>query len=221
MVDMEHSTAKRGVTYGESHTFDKLPFPDHVNFRPASPHLKTERPLHVQPGNSPHFPTKEPRSTASARSSFRHLFVFVDRHHVLLVAGGVLAAMSVAAGRTIYAILIGKIFQLVSQWGAGALTGDVFMLDMSRLCVLLCVLGICDWLLNSLDMTLWVVSGELTAKRARRTLFASLLRKSMGWYDARENGIASLIVGIQTYASFSLIVSVYASYCHPQTPDPD
>ena len=128
----------------------------------------------------------------------KHLFTFTRPHHIALVLCAFFTAAVVAAGRTAYAILLGKIFDVISRWGAGALTGEGFLSEISKWCVYMCLLGLGLWLSASVDIALWVTAGELRAKTARNALFASLLRKTTQWYDLKENGMSSLMVQIQT-----------------------
>lgn len=133
-----------------------------------------------------------------AKSSFRDLFAFTRRHHVPVVGCAVFTAAMVAGARTTYAVLTGKIFDIVTRFGAGHLRPEEFLSDMSRWAGYMCLLGLGMWAVSSADMTLWVLTGELRARTARERLFASFLQKSMAWYDSRDSGISSLMVGIQT-----------------------
>ena len=57
------------------------------------------------------------------------------------------------------------------------------------------------WAIGSMDMALWITSGELRAKAARKTLFSALIQKEMEWFDLRDDGISSLVIQTQGYAS--------------------
>ncbi|KAM7194386.1 putative ABC transporter expressed in the mitochondrial inner membrane [Rhypophila sp. PSN 637] len=132
------------------------------------------------------------------RSSFKDLFAFSRPRHVLVMVSALATAALVAAGRTAYAVLLGKIFGVVAQWGAGTLDPDEFLFQISQWSIYFVVLGAGMWFVSSVDIALWVVTGELRARTTRETLFSSLLDKSTGWYDLRMNGLASLLVGIHT-----------------------
>ncbi|KAK4217547.1 putative ABC transporter expressed in the mitochondrial inner membrane [Rhypophila decipiens] len=132
------------------------------------------------------------------QSSFKDLFSFSRPRHVLVMVSALATAALVAAGRTAYAVLLGKIFGVVAQWGAGTLDPDEFLSQISRWSIYFVVLGAGMWFVSSVDIALWVVTGELRARTTRETLFSSLLDKPTGWYDLRMNGLASLLVGIHT-----------------------
>ncbi|KAK0749732.1 P-loop containing nucleoside triphosphate hydrolase protein [Schizothecium vesticola] len=134
----------------------------------------------------------------SPKSSFRDLFAFTRRAHLPILTSAFFTAALVAAARTGYAVLTGRIFEIVTRFGAGLITADEYLSEISRWCGYLCLLGLAMWLVASLDMALWITTGELRAKTAREALFGAFLQKTMAWYDARESGTSSLLVGIHT-----------------------
>lgn len=131
-------------------------------------------------------------------SSFKDLFAFNTPKQLGVMPCALATACAAAAGKAVYTIFLGKIFDIVSKFGAGVLDGSEALAQVSQWCAYLCALGVGFWVFNGLDMALWMVSGELRAKSARGKLFSSLLRKEMAWYDKREDGMASLMIRIQT-----------------------
>jgi ATP-binding cassette subfamily B (MDR/TAP) protein 1 len=131
------------------------------------------------------------------RSSCKHLFVFSSPLQVVIMPLAVIMSFTAAAGKAIYAILLGKIFDVVSRFGAHLLSGDETLSQVSLWCSYLCILGVVLWVFNGLEMSLWMISGELRAGSARKTLFSSLVDKHMEWYDSKEEGVPSLMVQIQ------------------------
>ncbi|KAK1752972.1 putative ABC transporter expressed in the mitochondrial inner membrane [Echria macrotheca] len=132
------------------------------------------------------------------KSSFSDLFVFTRRYHLPIVVCAFVTAALVAGARTAYAVFVGTIFEIVTRFGAGQLQPDDFFAQISRWAGYLCLLGLGMWLVATIDTALWVLTGELRARTAREKLFGAFLRKTMSWYDSRENGMSSLMVGIQT-----------------------
>lgn len=132
------------------------------------------------------------------RSSFRDLFAFTRPRHVVVIFCALATSMLVAGGRTTYAVLLGKVFEVVAQWGAGTLDPEEFQSQITQWSVYFVLLGAAMWLVCSVDIALWVVTGELRARTAREILFSSLLGKSTAWYDLRMDGMASLMVGVHT-----------------------
>lgn len=133
------------------------------------------------------------------KSSLRHLFTFtVWRHSWLLIAGLVTAAL-VGALTTTQSILLGRIFAVISQFGSGHLTGAETMAQISSWCVLLTVVGGAAFIVNFGFMCSWIAFSELQARNIRSEIFRGLLKKEMEWFDTRPDGVASLLVRIQTY----------------------
>ncbi|KAK3376904.1 P-loop containing nucleoside triphosphate hydrolase protein [Lasiosphaeria ovina] len=132
------------------------------------------------------------------KSSFKDLFSFTRRNHVPIIGCAFATAALVAVARTAYAIVLGRIFECVSEWGAGGLDNGDFQSQISRWSVYMTLLGLAMWLFSGLDIAVWVVTGELRARTARNIIFSSLLRKTAEWYDSRAHGMSSLMIGIQT-----------------------
>ncbi|KAK5657432.1 hypothetical protein OQA88_3004 [Cercophora sp. LCS_1] len=132
------------------------------------------------------------------KPSFKDLFAFTRRRHIPIMICAIFTAGLVAGARTAYAVLTGKIFETAAHFGSGIITGDEYLSEISRLCGFMCLLGLGTWAASSLDIMLWILTGELRARTAREKLFASFIRKTMTWYDSRENGMSSLMVGINT-----------------------
>ncbi|KAK0736033.1 P-loop containing nucleoside triphosphate hydrolase protein [Apiosordaria backusii] len=135
---------------------------------------------------------------SATRSTFATLFSFTRPKHIPLILLSFFTASLVAAGRTAYAIMLGKIFEIVSKWGAGSLTPTEFVSQISQWSIYFVLLGLGVWLFSSIDIALWVVSGELRARTTREVMFGALLRKTAGWYDLRGEGVWALLVQVQT-----------------------
>ncbi|KAK4176579.1 putative ABC transporter expressed in the mitochondrial inner membrane [Triangularia setosa] len=135
---------------------------------------------------------------STTRSTFATLFSFTRSKHIPLVLLSFFTASLVAAGRTAYAIMLGKIFEIVSKWGAGSLTPTEFVSQISQWSIYFVLLGLGVWLFSSIDIALWVLSGELRARTTREIMFRALLRKTAGWYDLRGEGVWALLVQVQT-----------------------
>ncbi|KAK3305647.1 P-loop containing nucleoside triphosphate hydrolase protein [Chaetomium strumarium] len=146
----------------------------------------------------PHQPSSPSSSSRSSSSSFKHLFTFTPAGHIPLLALAVSTAAVVAAGRTAYAILLGKIFEVVARFGAGLLPTSEFLSQIARWAVWMCVLGGGMLVFSTVDVMAWVVGGELRARRVRESVFEALLGRNMGWFEKRGEGFGGLIAGVQT-----------------------
>ncbi|KAH6623211.1 P-loop containing nucleoside triphosphate hydrolase protein, partial [Chaetomium tenue] len=85
-------------------------------------------------------------------STLAHLFTFTPPHHTPLLLLSLTTAALVAAGRTVYAILLGRIFGVVSRFGAGLLSPDDFLAQIAQWAVWMCVLGVGVWVVATVDV---------------------------------------------------------------------
>lgn len=136
-------------------------------------------------------------SAPDASPSWKHLFVFTKREHARFIVSAIVATLIVGAGKTVYAIILGSIFNVVANFGAGAIKGQETLTDVSFWCMIFVVLGLVFWLANAVFIGLWIMFGELNANIARNTLFMALLKKEMVWFDTLEEGTTSSMAKIQ------------------------
>ena len=131
-------------------------------------------------------------------SSWRSLFSFASKRDTILFL--LALTFSIAAGivAPALAIFLGNIFDLFTKFGAGNISGTNLRKKISTYATILARLGTASGLLHASYFTLWLVFGELQAKRARERLFDGMLGKSMGWYDVHTDGIDTLVSRLQT-----------------------
>lgn len=102
-----------------------------------------------------------------AKATWRSLFSFSSRRHasILIVA----LCFSTAAGITgpALAIFFGRIFNAFADYGSGGVDGNSLMHKVSTDAIALCVLGGTVWLLKGGYFALWMVFGELQAKKRK------------------------------------------------------
>ncbi|KAI5857410.1 P-loop containing nucleoside triphosphate hydrolase protein [Durotheca rogersii] len=130
--------------------------------------------------------------------SLKHVFAFTTRRHFGPLAAGLVAALFSGALKTSLAILMGRIFAVISNFGAGRLAGPETVAQVSYWCVVLVSVGGLGWLVNFAFMFCWIVFSEIQARDIRIKLFKALLDKDMGWFDCQVDGVASLLVRMQT-----------------------
>ncbi|KAH7166285.1 P-loop containing nucleoside triphosphate hydrolase protein, partial [Dactylonectria macrodidyma] len=131
-------------------------------------------------------------------SSWRYLFVFTKRDHAAPLIGALAASAITAGFKTILAIILGKVFDIIAGFGNGTLDGRKALFDISRWSLILLGLGVGYWLANSAFLALWIIFGELQAASVRRDIFENLISRDMAWFDSQSEGISSLLVRIQT-----------------------
>lgn len=145
------------------------------------------------PANNDKHDTGKKYQGVSSKSTWHHLFGFTTRRHAPILTFAVIAAVLVAATKTLYAILLGRIMDIVSPLGAGAISGNTAMEGVKIWCLVLTGVGVAIWASNWALMALWIIFGEVVAKSVRESLFTSLLSKEMAWFDRQEEGVSSVL----------------------------
>ncbi|RSL79682.1 hypothetical protein CEP51_007184 [Fusarium floridanum] len=149
------------------------------------------------PINTPS-PNPNPPAQQAVKSSWRQLFLFTRKSHTGTLIAALIASAFTAAFKTILAVILGKIFDVIAGFGNGSLSKSETLSDISMWSLVLLGLGIGNWIASTAFLALWVVFGELQASSVRRDMFVGLLAKDMAWFDAQTEGISSLLVRIQT-----------------------
>lgn len=130
--------------------------------------------------------------------AFKHLFAFSTWRHCGILALGLTSALIVSGLKTALAIILGKVFVAITGFGSGKVSGQETFDMISFWCMVIGIAGIAGWLFNFAFMFAWTTFGEQQARRIRTKTFSALLKKDMAWFDCQENGVASLLVGIQS-----------------------
>lgn len=133
-----------------------------------------------------------------AKSGWRHLFVFTKKAHISPILAALAATAFTAGFKTVLSVILGRIFNVIAEYGNGSSDGSETLSRISMWCLVLVGLGIGNWLASMLFLSLWIIFGELQASSVRHDIFHSLLAKDMAWFDSQSEGISSLLVRIQT-----------------------
>ncbi|POR33822.1 Alpha-factor-transporting ATPase [Tolypocladium paradoxum] len=133
-----------------------------------------------------------------AKASWTSLFAFTKRSHAGVLFAAVVASAATAALRTVLAVFLGRIFDVIAEFGNGTRTGDSALEDVSKWCLVVVGLGLGNWLANTAFLSLWITFGELQADGVRRDIFSSLLARDLAWFDSLDQGISGLLVRSQT-----------------------
>ncbi|KAI3390970.1 hypothetical protein diail_8305, partial [Diaporthe ilicicola] len=133
----------------------------------------------------------------AAGATWKHLFVFTQRRQAGFLSLAIVASLLVAAVKTVFAILLGKIMDFVSPLGAGSIDGSTAMAGVTTWCVVLTGIGVASWAFSSALMALWIIFGELVAETARKCVFEHLMEKEMAWFDGQDEGLSSALSGMQ------------------------
>ena len=136
--------------------------------------------------------------SVDAKSKWRHLFAFTRWSHSGVLVIAVLASCAVAALKTGLAIVLGKIFDIVADFGNGSKTGPETLREVVYFCIILLILGVAQWASETAFLAAWIMFGELQAQSARLALFQDLVSLRSSWFDALPHGLPSLVVSVQT-----------------------
>lgn len=136
--------------------------------------------------------TKE-KEKKEKTAGLAHLFVARTHQDIIIALLATAASAAVAAVKTAYALLLGQIFQVISDYGSGTLSAHDTLTEVGKWCLGLTALGVGMAVCAALLMGLWIVHGEARARTVRLRLFQSLLGKEMAWFDTRGGGMASLM----------------------------
>jgi len=128
----------------------------------------------------------------------RLLFVFRSSRELSILLVALIASAAVAGAKVAFAVVLGQIFELVSQLGGAFITADTALARVSMWCAILTGLGAFKAVSAACFMTCWIVHGEYRARSVRSRIFRSLLTKKLAWIESRPNGLASITTALQT-----------------------
>jgi hypothetical protein len=135
----------------------------------------------------------------AVKYSWRSFFIFTTRQHGVAITIAILSTLASALFRPIAAIFFGKIFSVLTKFGAGTANAEDTLHGVAKWCTALAGLGGCASIVEGAFLSSWMVFGEAQAKTVRYEVFEGMLDKEMEWYDLRQDGIGSLLIRIQTY----------------------
>jgi ATP-binding cassette, subfamily B (MDR/TAP), member 1 len=165
-------------------------------------------------GQDPQGSSRElrPRGTAddlALNYSWRSLFAFTTRQHAVAIVIAVVSTLTSALFRPTAAILFGKIFSILTKFGAGTATPEDTLHGVAKWCTALVGLGGSAWIVEGTSLSSWMAFGEAQAMSIRHKMFEGMLDKEMEWYDLRPDGTGPLLIRIQTYVKILSACAVY------------
>lgn len=129
----------------------------------------------------------------SLKTSWKSIFHFATAYHMPLLLAALLITFTAAVARVVFALYLGKLFQILSQFGIGAITGPQLIEQARDNTFILLILGGATWLLGSGFFFVWIVFAELQVREAGRILFGKLLARDLMWFDMRRDGVGSFL----------------------------
>lgn len=134
---------------------------------------------------------------SDVKPSWGSLFTFTRRAHLpTLIIGTVFALLAGCVTPTL-AIFLGNLFDAFTEFGSGRANGDELHAKVASNCLAMFGLGSAGWLLNGAYLAAFIGFGELQAYTLRRRLFTDLLKRDVGWFEARHEGVGALLSLVQ------------------------
>lgn len=133
-----------------------------------------------------------------SKPSWRMLFEFTRWSHAAPLATALVASAAVAGFKASLSVILGRIFEIIAEFGTGSRSSESSMAGITRWALILVGLGVGNSMAHSVFLTFWIIFGELQAQAARRRMFNCLVSKEMAWFDVQEEGISSLLIRMQT-----------------------
>jgi hypothetical protein len=125
------------------------------------------------------------------------VFAFTTKSHLLVLLPAILCSVAAGFLQPSMALAFGLFFNAFSEFAGGKVDSTSFMDRSMRAFLALFMIGAATLLLNGSLFSLWIAFGEFQARRVRGMLFTSLLDRDFEWYEARTNGVGSLLSQIQ------------------------
>jgi ATP-binding cassette subfamily B (MDR/TAP) protein 1 len=130
-------------------------------------------------------------------NGWKSLFSFTAKAHLPVLLPAIFLSTAAGTLQPTMAFFFGKFFDSFSDFASGEIEGAVFMDRSLTSFNAMFAIGAATFLFKGALFTLWLVFGEMQARCVRELLFASLLDRDMGWYEARTSGVESLLARIQ------------------------
>ena len=140
----------------------------------------------------------EEENNLASPAGWRSLFYFTSKTDTLPLVLALILSVASGIVAPIVAILLGKIFDLFTDFGVCEISGPDLVNTVSSHAIVLAALGTASGLLHAGYFIVWLVFGELQAKHVRERLFHEMLEKDLGWYDMQTDGIDTLVSRLQT-----------------------
>src|ERR1700742_303774 len=127
---------------------------------------------------------------------WRSLFSFTTTSHLPVLVPAILCSIAAGGLQPATAFFFGKFFDSFSGFVAGSFDGQAFMAKSFSSLSALVAIAAATFLLKGALFSLWLLFGEMQAKRVRQLLFATLLDRNIEWYEAQSNGVGTLLIRI-------------------------
>jgi ATP-binding cassette, subfamily B (MDR/TAP), member 1 len=128
---------------------------------------------------------------------WRSIFSFTAIVDLPVLLPAILCSVAAGCLQPATAFFFGRFFDTFSGFVVGDFDGQTFMAKSLGSFSALFAVAAATFLLKGTLFSLWLIFGELQARRARELLFASLLDRNIEWYEAQRNGVGTVLMRIQ------------------------
>ena len=135
---------------------------------------------------------------------WKNLFGFTASAHLPVLLPAVLFSAAAGGLQPAMAFFFGKFFDSFSDFASTKIDGATFMNRSLGTIYALFAIAAATFLLRGAFFSLWLVFGEMQARRVRELLFTSLLERDVEWYEARTYGVGILLTRLQGYGAIPL-----------------
>ncbi|OKL56524.1 hypothetical protein UA08_08266 [Talaromyces atroroseus] len=130
--------------------------------------------------------------TTLLRTSWRSLFRFTTLLHLPALLTAILLTLAAGVIRVVFALYLGKLFQILSQFGNGAITGTQLLEQARAKVFIFLILGGLTWLLSSCFLLCWIVFAELQSRQLRELQIATA--QPLGFFLLHAVRIISAVI---------------------------
>ncbi|KAF2437037.1 P-loop containing nucleoside triphosphate hydrolase protein [Tothia fuscella] len=127
------------------------------------------------------------------------LFNFTTRKHLPVFFLALTSSVIVGIVVPVQSYLIGKLFTVFADFGAGKSDKATFSHKLNNYCIYFVILGGAQWLFSAILYANWAIFGDLQARSARDRIFTALVDREIEWFDQRKDGVAALSTRIQGF----------------------
>ncbi|KAK4071609.1 uncharacterized protein Triagg1_5847 [Trichoderma aggressivum f. europaeum] len=159
-------------------------------------------------------PNRQVTDSKPQRSSFKHLFSFTRWNHAGLLIAAVVTSAAFASIKSAQSIILGKIFDVVSDFGAGHRSGNETIDQISHWGLVLLGMGFGNWLASTAFLASWNIFGELQANSVRQGIFQGLLSKKMSCQTRELQLATSQVLGLLVADFILSIASLTIAFSH-------
>jgi ATP-binding cassette subfamily B (MDR/TAP) protein 1 len=100
---------------------------------------------------------------------------------------GCISSIAMGCSMPAFAVIFGDIMGVLAEPNA-----DYVQSETNRYCIYFVIAGVVSGIATFLQIFMFSIAGEKLTMRLRSSMFRTMLRQEMGWYDKKDNGVGAL-----------------------------